>query len=224
VSILSAAVAVKDDEKEGDKGAKKKTFYSPDGKKIRTALLEKTLEDSVDFAIENKLPGNTAIFNRNNAYLLEGAFRHGDVNDYVYKLIKVSQDKTMVRTNHGILISWAGYQSTGDEKEKAARQSSESRLKKVREEIKKVQVPHRMLDCISDTEKNDPQLNPLRIDEKSNALRTTGQLMIIPHELTLYYRPVWCDIEFDFDKLDSKDSKTFFQILSSRDVLLKDRN
>jgi hypothetical protein len=227
VSILSAAVAVKNDENEGSKGDKSnsgKTFYSPDGKKIRTALLEKTVEDAIKSLVENKLPGNTAIFNRENAYLLEGAFKGGNTQDYIYKLIKISKEKVMARTNHGILIPWSGYQFTGDEKEKRARLSSEFRLKKVLEDIKKVKYPHDMLDCVSSTEKENPQLNPLRIDEKPEALRTTGQLMIVPDELTLYYRPVWCEVEFDFAKLDSLDSKTYFQILSSRDIFTKFRN
>jgi hypothetical protein len=48
---------------------------------------------------------------------------------------------------------------------------------------------------------------------------TTGQLMLTPSEMLLSYRPVWCEIDFDFGKLDSQKSKTFFQIVSARKLI-----
>ena len=102
--------------------------------------------------------------------------------------------------------------------------SSRERFKIVRKDIVKVEHATDMLDCISDfsTHKN-PQLNPLRVDEKEEAMRSTGQIMIIPSHKMLYYRPIWCEVEFDFNKLDSPETKTFFQILSSQPVLYKSK-
>ena len=48
---------------------------------------------------------------------------------------------------------------------------------------------------------------------------TTGQLLIIPSENTMFYKPVWCTLKFDFQKLDSPTTKTFFEVVSSRKLL-----
>ena len=217
VSILSSAIAVKTDEKEG-KGKKRKDFYSPDGKKIRTALLEKTVENAIDVLVDKKISGHTAIFDKDRAFILESS--HNEDNEYKYETVEVSKSKNAVRTNHGILLPWAGYQPDGNDWEQKARESSEVRLEKVLKSIKGIDDPHRMLDCISDTKDKNPQLNPLRLDDpESDALKTTGQLMIIPSELTLYYRPIWCDVEFDFDKINSPSTNIYFQILSSREIM-----
>ena len=222
VCILSAAMATKDDETEIEKAEKKKketgNFYSPDGKIIRTALLEDNPLDTLNYCIENKLSGNTIIWNKEIAYVLEGAFKK---DEYYHESKKIDHKDTAVRTNHGIWLGWAGY--TYKENDKSSllpSKSSRERLKIVKEDIKKVEHATDMLDCISDykTHKN-PQLNPLRLDEKKDAMRSTGQLMIIPSKMTLYYRPIWCEVEFDFNKLDSKETKTFFQILSSQPIL-----
>jgi len=219
ICILSSAVATKRDEKEGNKG-RSKSFASPDGKKVRTALFEKDIDDAVNVIIKSKLPGNTIVFNKERAILIEAAYSDSSRENFVFKQIEISKDKNAVRTNHGILISWAGYQPSKDNlKEQASRESSEARLSQVLKDIQKVKDSRRMLDCISNTENNDPQLNPLRMDDREGKLRTTGQIMIIPSELTLYYRPVHCKVEFDFDKINSGKSKTFFQILSSREIL-----
>lgn len=218
ICILSAAVATKHDEKEGGKG-RSKGFSSPDGKKVRTALFEKTIEDAMEVLIETRLPGNTIIYDKERAFLIEAAYRDADREKFLVKKIEIPQDEVIVRTNHGILIPWAGYQPSDDPKEQASRDSSEARLKQVREDIKNVDDAQQMLDCISNTEDDEPQLNPLRLDDTKGNLRTTGQIMIIPSELTLYYRPVHCKVEFDFDKINSNKSKTFFQILSSREIL-----
>ena len=75
VCILSAAVAVKKDEKEGSRNrAEDKQFYSPDGKKIRKALYEDTIDKALEKCIEFELPGNTLIFDRERCILLEGGF------------------------------------------------------------------------------------------------------------------------------------------------------
>jgi len=78
-----------------------------------------------------------------------------------------------------------------------------------------------MLDCISNTENKNPQLNPLRLSKThgKTILVTTGQIMLIPGEKTLYYRPIWCEINFNFNKIDSPKTKTYFEIISSRKIL-----
>ena len=215
ICIISSALATKKDEKEGTTKVREvESFSSPDGKRIRTALFEKTAKEALESLVKAELCGCTLVFNKDEAFLMEGAFNKN--KNYKYKIVEISKDDSVVRTNHGIFLPWSGYQSQDDV---TNRTSSEKRYAKVVEDIEKVSNYNEMLDCISNTEDENPQLNPLRLDSKRKALTTTGQIMIVPEELTLYYRPIWCNMKFDFDKLNSQKSETYFQVLSSRKIL-----
>jgi len=118
VAIVSASVTVKEDEAEGaaavnkgklDKKAKIKnrTYYAPDGLRIRTALFERTAAEAARKLIELEIPGNTIIADKDRCFLLEGAFVEND--EYVYKIVEIPKEKIAVRTNHGIYLPWTGY-------------------------------------------------------------------------------------------------------------------
>ena len=217
VCIISAAVAVKKDEKEGSKavGPETGTFYSPDGKKIRTALLEKSVQAAADRLIDLELKGNTFVFDEDKCILIESDLQNGK---YIYETAEIKKDEVAVRTNHGVMIKSGYHPDENDEKMQASWESTKTRYDVALRDAKKIVEPHKFLDGISNTENKNPQLNPLRKEERSgkNILQTTGQLLLIPKERCLYYRPVWCNMQFNFDKLDSKKSSTYFQILSSR--------
>lgn len=224
IGVISAAVATKKDEKEVANAAGEESFFSPDGKKIRTALLEKTLDKVIAKIIELEVPGNTFAFTKDKCFLVEGAFTDEEMTDYQWKKVEIKKDETCVRTNHGILLGFAGYQDgpDSDEDEKASRKSSEMRLEKTKAAIKKVKEGRDMLDCISDsTSDKNPQLNPLRTSKThgSSILVTTGQIMLIPSELTLCYRPIWSEIEFNFNKLDGETRKTSFEVISKKKLV-----
>ena len=85
--------------------------------------------------------------------------------------------------------------------------------------LKKATDFDEFLDAISDTSNENPQLNPLRIDPERNAMRTTGQIILVPKEQTLHYRPIWCETKFDLDKLNIEDERTFFEIISTRKLI-----
>jgi hypothetical protein len=226
VGIVSASVTVKEDEAEGklalkkpkskDIKTKKRIFYSPDGIRIRTALFEKTAADAARKLIELEIPGNTIIADKERCFLLEGAFID---SEYVYKIVEVPQNKIAVRTNHGIFLPWAGY-STEIESQKDKRKSSEIRYSKTVENIKKSNNLEEFLDALSEfSNPEEPQMNPLRLDTDRTSMRTTGQLILVPNEHTLHYRAVWCETLFDLDKLNTKEEKTFFEVISARKLI-----
>jgi len=229
IAILSAATAVKNDEKEGGKSSaptKKAEFYSPDGKRIREALFEKTIEKVVAKLIEVEIPGNTLIFTKDKCILLEGTFlvdkETGEEKEYIYKTKVIKKDETVVRTNHGVLLPDAGYQlDSEEEKHRTARISSDARKKKVEQDIQKVVNHVDMLDCVSSLKNSDPQLNPIRKSKKhgKDIMVTTGQIMICPSEKTLHYRPIWSEVEFNFDKFNGIKNQTFFEIVSTRKLI-----
>jgi len=219
IAILSAAVAVKDDEKEGIK-ADTENRPSPDGLKIRKALLEKTPEKVLSKLVELKLPGNTLIFTKKDCWILEATYTNelNKKKDYIYKTKKMSKDESIARTNHGVLIT-SGYNKEDDYE---SWKSSVIRQEKALKGVKNCKSPLDMIDAISDNSDTNYMMNPLRITKThgTNTLKTTGQLMLVPSENTLHYRPVWCNIDFStFSKINNNKSKCFYEIISSKKLL-----
>ena len=229
VSILSASLSIKSDEKEADKAIdnrKAANYMSPDGKDIRDALLNKTIKGALDTLIERELSGCTFIFDQKECFLLEGGFtvRKNDVDedtprDYIYKVEKVKD--YAVRTNHGILLPQLGYKKdTDDEHFKKARSSSEERLRVAREEVDKCTDPLKLMDALSTTPNDDTFMNPIRTgDTKKEDMVTTGQILLIPKERTMHYRPIFSEVKFKYSKLNGPDAKTFFEVVSSKKLL-----
>lgn len=230
VSIISASLAVKEDEKEGDKvgpGKRPDGYVSPDGKTIRTAMLEKTAEAAVKVLQDRELAGCSYVFDQKNCYLLEGGFdlkksaakEKGVERRYISKLIKVTDD-FHVRSNHGVLIPELGYQKDSDPKKKMNRESSESRLKIATKMISKCKSPEEMMDALAEQPEKDTFLNPLRTgDIDAGDMCTTGQLLLNPKDRTMHYRPIYSEVEFKYNKLNGEKSKTFFEIITSRELL-----
>jgi len=227
IGIIACDIATQDDDLQGAKEAAKdssitktkRRFYSPNGLRIRKALFEKTVYDTTKKLIELEIPGNTLIADRKTCFILEGAYTsENGVEEYVYKVKEIPNDHVCVRSNHGLLLPWTGY-SLDVPEQKEDRLSSEARYAKALELVKKAQTPDALLDACSDTSNKDPQLNPLRMDDSRAITRTTGQIILCPKEMTLYYRPIWCETLFDIETLNKQDERTFFEIISSRKLL-----
>ena len=225
VAILSASIMVKKDEKEGNAAAgsddqSERTYYAPDGYRIRTALFKKTAKSALNTLISMQIPGNTVIADDNDCYILEGAFRdyHGPNKKYEYRFKKLKKTDTVVRTNHGIDLPWAGYQDNRDNPhEKASRKSSLNRLRIVLKQMKSIKTPEDMFQVLSSRPEKDPQMNPIRLDDRRRSMKTTGQLLVIPKERTLHYRPTYSEISLkNYNNINSGKNKTFFEVISSR--------
>jgi hypothetical protein len=232
VAILNTTMTVRKDEKEGDKGSvSKQPFYSPTGKKVRTALLEKTPKDALNTLIDLGMEGFSVIFSKDEAYLLESPKFYDDNGiidgDYDYKFIKLDKKKSYVRTNHGIFFPDAGYpRKSSDPNMIKSRKGSESRFSITSEWMDIVNEPMDILKALNQQPNKNPQMNPLRVSKihGSHIMVTTGQILIIPSEHTLHYRPIWCELEVDFIKLDNPNSKTWFEVISSRKLLSIDES
>jgi len=233
VSILSAALSVKDDEKEGDKivpGQRDAGYMSPDGKTIRDALLFKTPKEAVAHIVEKELSGCTVVFNEFDCYMVEGGFtvKKKDETDetpreYISKVshMKNSVGNYLVRTNHGVFLPQLGYQKDSEDENKArSRKSSETRLKIARKNVKACTEPTDMMDALAVTPEEDKFMNPIRIgDTEKGEMVTTGQLQLVPNDKTMHYRPLFSHIEVKYSKINSPEAKTFFEIISSKKLL-----
>lgn len=224
VGIINSSITVKEDEEEGKKATKKpdfkgeiktRTYYSPEGFRIRTALFETDALNAAKRLIDLEIPGNTIIADKDRCFIMESAFS-GD--KFIYKVIEVPQDKIVVRTNHGIMLPWTGY-SKDIPNQKSNRNSSEIRYRVVAKSLKDATNRDELLEAISQSDDPNPQLNPLRIDVQRKAMRTTGQIVIVPGENTLHYRAIWCETRFDLEKLNRADEKTFFEVVSTRRLI-----
>ena len=236
VCILSASLSVKSDEKEGDKITNQRmarrsadNYYSPDGKAIRKALLEKTPEAAAKKLIAHELAGCTYVFNENECYLIEGGFlvsKEDSTKDnprkYIHKLVKLKDNAISVRTNHGILIPELGYKKNPkDEVLIQSRKSSEKRYEYAKKFMQQeFKLATDCIDALAQTPDKDPFMNPIRTGNTKKAdMVTTGQLLLTPKDRTLHYRPIYSSVSFDYDKLNGPEAKTFFEIISSRKLL-----
>ena len=232
--ILSAALSVKDDEKEGDKiepGQRDDGYMSPDGKTIRTALCEKSPAKAVKVLRDKKLAGATIVFNERECWILEGGFnvRKADATSdnprvYIHQMERLENKSGnfIVRTNHGELLPELGYQpDNGDADKDEARESSEKRRDYAFQEVKKCKGPLEMMNSIAirEADKN-PFFNPVRLgDPDKGDMVTTGQMMLVPSDRTMHYRPLYSEIAVKYSTLNGPKAKTFFEIISSRDLI-----
>lgn len=216
VGILSASLMVLDDEKEIT--TRNKT-PSKDGKKIKKALSHSDIKSVVNSLITQKLTGNTLIFNRNQMFLLEGAWEKGGYKEenFKYKVKEIPKNQIVVRTNHGIWIPEAGHQYVKDDVSQIfSRVSSEFRRILAIIAGRNAKSPEELLDNLTINYTNDGQLNALRTTTEKKKMRTTSQILIIPQEQTMFVRPVQSNIVFNFWELNNPGQSTWVEILSNR--------
>jgi hypothetical protein len=225
ISIISAAVAVKTDEKEGGgkkNGKDKANGTSPDGRRIRKALLERTVDRALRSLIESKIPGNTFVTDGRVCYLLESGYRPDDPEreDYQHSVLKCDPKDSYVRTNHGVLLPFLGYSKKNPDQVKK-RESSDSRLAIARKEVEKAKDPQEFLNSLGVTPEKNAQMNPIRLAKNDPAdMLTTGQILLIPDHKTLTYRPTLSEVELDnYNKINGVQSKTYFEIISNRQLI-----
>ena len=221
VSIISASLMVKDDEMEIQVRSK---TPSKDGAKIKRALRYPNVKAAAMSLIKDKLPGNTLIFDKDTCYLLEGCWEPGEYANqkYAYKVMEIPHAKSVVRTNHGIELPWAGYQPEGQQLQNPSkshtmsRLSSESRYKIAEAVINAAQSPQEMIDGLAGVYIDNPQLNCLRTTDKKKLMRTTSQIMVTPSENTFAVRPVQSHMTFNFWDLNHPKNKCWVEILSNK--------
>ena len=210
VGILGASLMVLDDEKEIEKRSK---TPSKDGARIKKALEYPDVKAAAMQLIRDGLTGNTLVFDQEHMYLIEAAKHQGE---FQYRVKEIPQGQTVVRTNHGIWLPWAGYQRGNDRAESMSRVSSESRRLIAEKVTESAKNPEDILDGLTRDYTGDGQLNALRTTSKKKKMRTTSQILIVPKEHTMYVRPVQSHMIFNFWDLNRPDQKTWIEILSNR--------
>jgi hypothetical protein len=175
IGIVNASLMVRQDEKESDKVAKsKKTKLSHDGEKMRHALKNKSLKNTIksiiSYAGSDKkdvgIKGETIVANSENIYVVELTSKDTPV------ITKVDKDeKVTVRTNHGIAHKVAGY--THGIKKK----SSHMRMHYAKEHLKDVTTDQEVIDRMKEQYDKNKFFNPYRKKNMYN-MQTVGQIMM----------------------------------------------
>lgn len=214
IAVLSASLMVLDDEKEISKRSQRP---SRDGAKIKQALKHNNIKQVVYDLVKNKLTGNTLVFDQKHMYLIEGAWEHLERRkNFKFVVKKIDPRDTVVRTNHGIWLPWAGYQRGTDQSQTASRISSESRRLIGIDVALGANDAEDILDGLTLNYTGHPQLNALRTTKDRKKMRTTSQILIVPGERTMYVRPVQSHIKFNFWQLNKPEQRTWVEILSNR--------
>jgi len=224
VGILSASLMVLDDEKEI---TTRKKVPSKDGGKIKRALQYPNVKAVAMSLIKQKLPGNTLVFDQDTMILIEGAWTPGGYadGDYQYKIKELAKNEYVVRTNHGIMLDWAGYQrDPEDEGQTMSRISSECRRLIAAKVTEAATTPEEILDNLTKDYTGDGQLNALRTTTEKKKMRTTSQIMIVPKEKTMYVRPVQSHMSFNFWELNHPKQQTWVELLSNRVLYLNTKD
>lgn len=215
VSILNTSLDVGDDETEVEKGT---ATTSPDGRHISEALKCREPMDAVKILIRRKLGGCTIVFNKDDLYLIEASDQDG-TEPFKYKIKKINPKNTVARTNHGVWLDWAGYQKDpGDRSNTQSRISSEARLEQAKAVVDAAKKPQDLVDGMCKIYSKNPQLNILRTSTERKKMRTTSQQLCVPHEKTMYCRPVSSNLQFDFWKLNKPERSVWVEVLSNREL------
>ena len=170
-----------------------------DGLAIRTALFEQTPELAAQKIFDLRVRGRTYIFTKEKAFVVHIEDDNGTPVNMVNMQLSPSDPHVFISTEGPM-----------DEFERWKVAMKETKLSRNATEL---------LDGMSVTDAENPQDNPLIIDTKRRSMRTIGQTMIIPSEMTMHYRAIWGDVRFRLDKLNSPSEKTFFEIVSNRRLI-----
>lgn len=172
ICIVNSALMVGRDEKEKKKSKKGKK--SKDGARILRALRFNKKDAIFDSLLHFKggVKGHTFVSTPEGLYALETTSKHDPI------IKEINPNALHVRTNHGHYHPEAGY------REGENYFSSKIRMELARKNLQGVQTPEGVIEAISEQvfEKNSPY-NMVR---RTESMRTSSQIIMSPHERSLY--------------------------------------
>ena len=165
-----------------------------DGKNIYAALHMTDPEEAAKFLISKKMTGYIFIGTQEKMVLVEAARKDKGnkqgIGEYVSTTRVIPKDEIVVRTNHGIDLPWAGFQ-TGYDKTQDMWYKSSVRRKEIAEKVsEKAETPEEMLNALAEWVDKDTQMNVFRVETKPKDMRTIFQWALAPKESMVYLRPI----------------------------------
>lgn len=181
-----------------------------DGDNIYKALHMTDPMEAAKFLVSKKMTGYIFCATPDKLVLVEAGKKEKNgkqgIGEYDYTIRVVPTTETVVRTNHGVDLKWAGFQTGVDEKQDLWRKSSETRLEIAERLAKNAKDPEALLDVLAAWDNKDTQLNVFRIEKKPRQMRTIFQWVLAPGESLVYLRPIQTkmDLKVTKQKIDVK--------------------
>ena len=146
-----------------------------DGKNIYAALHMTDPEEAAKYLISKKMTGYIFIGTQEKMVLVEAARKDkGDkqgIGEYVSTMRVIPKDETVVRTNHGVDLPWAGFQTGYSENQDIWRKSSERRKEIAEQVAEKANTPEAILNGLASWVDEDLQMNVFRIAKKKEDMQ-----------------------------------------------------
>ena len=175
-----------------------------DGKNIYDALHMSDPEEAAKFLVEKKMTGYIFCATPDKLVLVEAARKDKNgkqgIGDYVSTTRVVPKDEIVVRTNHGIDLPWAGFQTGYDKTQDMWRKSSERRKEIAEQVAEKANTPEAILNGLASWVDEDLQMNVFRIAKKKEDMRTIFQWALVPKTNTAYIRPIQTKMDLNVSR------------------------
>lgn len=160
-----------------------------DGNKIFKAL-HMSQDEAIKYLINEQMTGYIFIATPQKLVLVEAAREDNGKGEYKSVVRVIPKTETVVRTNHGIRLTWAGFQYGVDKTQDEWRKSSEARKRIAQKTVESAKSPEEMLDALAAKVDDDLQMNCFRIESKPKQMRTIFQWALVPSEGIAIIRPV----------------------------------
>ena len=160
-----------------------------DGDNIYKAL-HMEQKDAVNYLIEQKMTGFIFLATSDKLVVIEAAKEDQGEGEYKSIVSVIPKTKTVVRTNHGINLPWAGFQYGFADTQDMWRKSSESRKRIAEQVLKNANTPEEMLDALASRVADDLQMNCFRVENKPRQMRTIFQWALVPSQDIAIIRPI----------------------------------
>jgi len=147
-------------------------------------------QDAIKHLIRKEITGFLFVGTPESLFLIEAAKTEGNSGKYKSKVRLIPKTETVVRTNHGIELPWAGFQYGVNERQDFRRRSSESRKEIAEKVLQNAKTPVEMLDALASRNVDDLQMNIFRVVSKPRQMRTIFQWALIPSADTAIIRPI----------------------------------
>lgn len=170
-----------------------------DGDRIYKAL-HMSQDDAVNFLIKEKMTGFIFVGTPTKLVVIEAAKKEQGEGEYKSKVRVAPTTETVVCTNHGIYLPWAGFQYGISDNQNMWRKSSETRKNLAHKALEKANSPEEMLDALAQRMENDLQMNLFRVERKPRQMRTVFQWALIPTKSESIVRPIQTKMHLKISK------------------------
>jgi hypothetical protein len=172
-----------------------------DGDKIAIALGSYTdPEEAADYLIKKKMTGYIFCATPDKLVLVEAGKEDDWMGAYKFTKRVVPKTETIVRTNHGIDLPWAGFQFGRTENQDMWRKSSELRMQQAVKIANKSKSLLDIIDGLASDMHDDKQFNLFRIENKPKQMRTIFQWGFNLKDKKVYIRPIQTKMKLDVSK------------------------